>query len=765
MMMELILTRPSERQLVESAQGLRFLVLDELHTYRGRQGADVAMLVRRTREACRAESLQCIGTSATLTGPGTFEDQKKEIAAVAEKLFGAPVDPNRVIGETLRRATPEADFSDSEFVEKLKKKISDTDSKPLSTYPEFISDPLSIWIESTFGMMRDQSSGKLIRTPPKSITGPNGAARDLSQITGVEENRCVRAIQKGLLAGYRCKNPDTHFPAFAFRLHQFISRGDHVYASLEPPQERYITVNGQQFVPGDRTNPFFVSFYQAMAAEGKGIEAKEHTAQVSYEERVRRETDFKEGRLPILYCSPTMEPGIDIATLNVVNMRNIPPTPANYAQRSGRAGRSGQPALVFSYCTTGSPHDQYFFKRPDQMVAGAVAPPKLELANEDLIKTHVHAIWLAATGQSLGSSLRDVLDLFGDNPSLEILESVKEAFNSDAARKEAFFRSRRILSTLEKDIATADWYSDTWLEDVLNKVFLSFEQACERWRSLYRAAARQREYQNKIIGDATRTAEERQMAKRLRREAESQLELLLESANVIQSDFYSYRYFASEGFLPGYNFPRLPLSAYIPGRRRQKDEFLSRPCFLAISEFGPRSIIYHEGSRYIVNKVILPVGDVGEDEILPTASAKLCPKCGYLHPIPAEDQGPDLCEYCNQLLDLAITPLFRLQNATTKRRDRINCDEEERLRLGYEIKSGVRFTMHGGKPNFTRAALKGSGTDPVAVLTYGHSATLWRINLGWVRRKEKNKFGFVLVRSGAIGPETSRRPRKMTRIT
>lgn len=152
---------------------------------------------------------------------------------------------------------------------------------------------------------------------------------------------------------------------------------------------------------GGRSNPFFRSFYQAVAAEGKGIEAREHTAQVPYDLRVDREEAFREGRLPILYCSPTMELGIDIATLNVVNMRNIPPTPANYAQRSGRAGRSGQPALVFSYCTTGSPHDQYFFKRPERMVAGAVAPPKLELANEDLIRAHVHSVWLAATGLSL----------------------------------------------------------------------------------------------------------------------------------------------------------------------------------------------------------------------------------------------------------------------------------------------------------------------------------------------------------------------------
>jgi len=39
-----------------------FLVLDELHTYRGRQGADVAMLVRRLRERLTPSGvLQCIG--------------------------------------------------------------------------------------------------------------------------------------------------------------------------------------------------------------------------------------------------------------------------------------------------------------------------------------------------------------------------------------------------------------------------------------------------------------------------------------------------------------------------------------------------------------------------------------------------------------------------------------------------------------------------------------------------------------------------------
>jgi very-short-patch-repair endonuclease len=495
---------------------------------------------------------------------------------------------------------------------------------------------------------------------------------------------------------------------------------------------------------GGRTNPFFVSFYQEIAFESKGVEAREHTAQVPYELRVEREDAFREGRLPILYCSPTMELGIDIATLNIVNMRNIPPTPANYAQRSGRAGRSGQPALVFSYCTTGSPHDQYFFKRPERMVAGAVAPPKLELANEDLIQAHVQAVWLASTRQFLGTSLRDVLDVSGDNPSLELLPSVKDAFQNRKAKAQALESARNVLVSIKEDLQSADWYSEGWVEEVLNKVVLSFEQACKRWRSLYRAAAKQRETQHKIVMDASRRQEDRKQAKRLRREAEAQLELLLDSRSVMHSDFYSYRYFASEGFLPGYNFPRLPLSAYIPGRFTRKDDFLSRPRFLAISEFGPRSIIYHEGSRYIINKVIMPVGEAEGDEEVLTSSVKLCPNCGYLHPISDGSQGLDLCEYCNQPLDQPLRQLFRLQNVSTKRRDRINCDEEERLRLGYEISTGVRFALHGGKPSFKTASLNLPDDRSIATLTYGHAATIWRINLGWARRKIKSQHGFVL---------------------
>src|SRR2546427_586169 len=75
-MLDLVPTRPRDRGLIEAARGLQFLVLDELHTYRGRQGADVALLTRRLREACGGPSVQCVGTSATMTTEGEAADQR-----------------------------------------------------------------------------------------------------------------------------------------------------------------------------------------------------------------------------------------------------------------------------------------------------------------------------------------------------------------------------------------------------------------------------------------------------------------------------------------------------------------------------------------------------------------------------------------------------------------------------------------------------------------------------------------------------------------
>ena len=126
-MLEYLLTRPRERrELIGAARGLRFLVLDELHTYRGRQGADVAMLVRRLRDACQSPDLRCIGTSATMASGESQEDTKRDVAKAATRLFGADVRPEHVIGEHPRRATPAIEPSATGLRAALREALSST---------------------------------------------------------------------------------------------------------------------------------------------------------------------------------------------------------------------------------------------------------------------------------------------------------------------------------------------------------------------------------------------------------------------------------------------------------------------------------------------------------------------------------------------------------------------------------------------------------------------------------------------------------------
>ncbi len=80
---------------------LAFLGLDELHVYRGRQGADVAMLVRRVRQRAHRGDLLTVGTSATMATGDTREDKYRAVAASAGRLFGATGVPGNVIDETL----------------------------------------------------------------------------------------------------------------------------------------------------------------------------------------------------------------------------------------------------------------------------------------------------------------------------------------------------------------------------------------------------------------------------------------------------------------------------------------------------------------------------------------------------------------------------------------------------------------------------------------------------------------------------------------
>ena len=127
------------------------------------------------------------------------------------------------------------------------------------------------------------------------------------------------------------------------------------------------------------------------------LQAREHSAQVPAGDRERLERDFKgEGdsdRVNTLVCTPTLEMGVDIGSLDSVLMRNVPPLPANYWQRAGRAGRRHRMAVNLTYARTLS-HDRAYFRDPLRLLQGVVTPPRFNLRNEVMLEKHIHAMVL-----------------------------------------------------------------------------------------------------------------------------------------------------------------------------------------------------------------------------------------------------------------------------------------------------------------------------------------------------------------------------------
>ena len=553
-----------------------------------------------------------------------------------------------------------------------------------------------------------------------------------------------------------------------WRLNSTALRWTLVDAECEP-QDRYATLLETARQNSGRrgpVNPYFRRLYgdlaEVIATEGRPflqtLLAREHTAQVDAGERERREERFRSAALRLMYCSPTMELGVDIASLNTVYMRNVPPTPANYAQRSGRAGRSGQPALVLSYCGATSPHDQYFFSDPVRMVAGAVSAPTLELANEELLKAHFRALWLAATRQRLPSKVKELVDLSAAGRPVQ--PELMEALSKDDAYRTAQADCQAIVDDLldKKWLGATPptWLTGSWLESLTRGAALDFDAALKRWRELLEAVDSQISQASKDLGNHALSERDRQAADQRLRSARMQQQLLLadkQGSRNNNNDFSTYRYLASQGFMPGYNFPRLPLMAYIPGSRDQVGggSYITRARFVGISEFGPHSLIYHEGNTYKVKGALLGLQDnavATGTATLATQDALVCGACGHAHL--GDSAELELCCHCGTPLKLhpdgkavRIPKLYQIEQVTTKRADRITSDDEERQRLGYELITTYEFPKENGVVKVGTAQVSCDG-QPLLELSYAPATQISRVNLGWRRRENKNDMGFPI---------------------
>lgn len=147
-MLDYLLIRPDDRPLWQHNRldTLRFLVVDELHTFDGAQGSDLACLIRRlkARLAIEPDYLCCVGTSATL---GSQEEQA-DLTEYSAAVFGEKFTASSIITESRKSAGEFLGDSLISHVDIISQEDSaDLDPASYNNYEEYIQAQHRLWLD------------------------------------------------------------------------------------------------------------------------------------------------------------------------------------------------------------------------------------------------------------------------------------------------------------------------------------------------------------------------------------------------------------------------------------------------------------------------------------------------------------------------------------------------------------------------------------------------------------------------------------------
>ena len=356
------------------------------------------------------------------------------------------------------------------------------------------------------------------------------------------------------------------------------------------------------------------------------VRPREHSAQVPQDDREVLERAFKGDSelVNTLVCTPTLELGVDIGSLDAVLMRNVPPLPANYWQRAGRAGRRHRMAVNVTYASAAS-HDRAYFAAPLKMLHGIIQPPRFNLKNQPMVRKHVHAAVLTALhrlvrADAVSATDRDeiarTLDhcfptqiktyLFDAAEHVRAVPFDVGALTTIASKHEGhlFAEVERVFSqgwpigdkavvepsVLRRYLAEMG----SALAEVIRRLERRLQWALDQMRRL--EDVRLKKGTLDPDEDALRARCDR-LVKRLkgkqtraRRDAEG------------YDDTYTYAVLAAEGFLPGYGLDAGAVVGFHQAARYgagKRDWELRRALPLALREYAPGNLIYANGHRFL----------------------------------------------------------------------------------------------------------------------------------------------------------------------
>lgn len=322
--------------------------------------------------------------------------------------------------------------------------------------------------------------------------------------------------------------------------------------------------------------------------------AGEHTAQVPHAQREELEASFKapasESKVNLLACSPTLEMGIDVGGLDAVVLRNIPPRPDNYAQRGGRAGRRSRVGLVVGYARS-TPHDQYFYDHPEEMISGEVPAPTLALGNRDVLLRHIHAIIFGAAEPGLSGKMVDYVSPQGE-PKEEAIAALVEAVEARFGDALAVARGAFGEEILQ-EAGLGQEELRRRLEELPGRIRDVMERTARQVIELRQALDA---YSLELLGRAAATRAGELVARLLGIRTERQRGS--EEADD-RSAGYPLRRFAEFGILPGYEFPTEPAAVRLLGDEHEEDPVTVARRF-GIAQFQPDAQVYARTRRWKV---------------------------------------------------------------------------------------------------------------------------------------------------------------------
>lgn len=350
---------------------------------------------------------------------------------------------------------------------------------------------------------------------------------------------------------------------------------------------------GGTLQPIDATTLLSTSFMTGQR-ELPVLEVEDHSRLVNDERRVLREQSFSSDestdRLNVLVCTPTLELGVDIGALATVMLRNVPPSPSNYVQRAGRAGRRGQGAVIVTFCSTQgqNPHDQHYYRHPEQMIAGRILVPRFDLSNEGLQHSHANAIVSEIADTNILSDNRFNFEDTEQLPAVpEVSASRIEMMLSQVEKKRGEIESavRGVLLDDESIPKLPESLVTGWVGSYVP----SFRRDLERLIAEYKNVHGEMTALHSSLG----TDHVGQLVDALRRRL---LEIIGRASGSSRSPYRMDQWLASTGFLPGYAFGKEFIIVRFPN---PEDDTVADP-MRALREFGPRAICYAQKRQWEV---------------------------------------------------------------------------------------------------------------------------------------------------------------------